>query len=86
MPQTGQGLVQLELLIPSASAGGPPAAATNVFRAGAGTDAPAAAVAVDFLMLEPGSWGRYNGMHVRADLFVFVFDFHDVLSFIADTL
>jgi hypothetical protein len=28
----------------------------------------AAAVAVDKIMVEPGEWGRFRGMHVRSDL------------------
>jgi|EP01047_Picozoa_sp_COSAG01_P060204 hypothetical protein len=34
----------------------------------AGADASSVTVRVDKLMLEPGPWGRYEGMHVRKDL------------------
>ena len=53
------GLIHIELM--GASVEG--SANTNTSVRGAAT-----AVAVDKIMVEPGEWGRFRGMHVRSDL------------------
>jgi hypothetical protein len=54
------GLIQIELMGASVEV---VSASTNTSVRGA-----AAAVAVDKIMVEPGEWGRFRGMHVRSDL------------------